>query len=559
MTRTKTAVAYARFSSELQKDRSIDDQVALCENIARQHGYRLVKVYHDRAKSAATMFERDGLLDLMKDTKAAKFDAVICESLDRISRDQEDLAGIHKRLRFREIALITSEGVTTDIHVGVRGIVGSMFLTDLSAKVRRGLNGRVREGKIPGSVTYGYRCVPGKPGEREIDPEQAKIVLRIFNEYASGKSVREIAAGLTRDGIPTPRGGKHWVYQTFMCGRQGGRGMFGNVLYTGKIVWNNSRTVLNPETGRKLKRRTKAEDVIEIDAPHLRIIPQTLFDRVNAMARDRARSMFGGSGKRPGGNPERSVRDSLLRGMLTCGVCGSHMRVAQKARDGSPRVACAVADQTGECSHRKTYTLSVLATTLLDGLKTHLTDPAVLISITRGFHDEMAQSRKAVRVDRDATQRQLNRVNVQLDRYVTAIGETDQPVTILMERIKKLEQERVGLTEKLRLIDAENAGNVVELHPKAISQFAANIETLHAALTTIDDPETAEPFRVAFRNLFETVKVHPTEPREPYELTPFLRISAVTGINLFPPMRSPKEILADQGVACSDLYNSGKP
>src|SRR6202000_376545 len=170
----KRAVVYARFSSDLSKDRSIDDQIALCRDIAERGGYKVTQVYSDRAKSAATMFERDGLLELMKATKLGNFNAVICESLDRISRDQEDLAGIFKRLKFREIKLITGEGETTDIHVGVRGIVGSMFLTDLGNKVRRGHNGRVREGLFPGVVTYGYALVPGKPGERKIHPQHSK-------------------------------------------------------------------------------------------------------------------------------------------------------------------------------------------------------------------------------------------------------------------------------------------------------------------------------------------------------------------------------------------------
>jgi DNA invertase Pin-like site-specific DNA recombinase len=193
VTKLKTAVAYCRFSSDLQKDRSIDDQAVLCERIARQHGYNLLKVYSDRAKSAATMFERDGLLELMKDTKAAKFDAVICESLDRISRDQEDLAGIFKRFKFREIKLITDDGEANDISVGVRGIVGSMFLTDLGNKVKRGHNGRVREGKFPGAVTYGYRRVLGKPGEREIHPEHSKVVLQCSrNMRAAGLRARSL-------------------------------------------------------------------------------------------------------------------------------------------------------------------------------------------------------------------------------------------------------------------------------------------------------------------------------------------------------------------------------
>ena len=94
----KTAAIYARYSSDLQKDRSIDDQVALCKEIALRNGYSVAEIFTDRAKSGASMFERDGLLALMNAAKKRDFQAVISESLSRLSRDQEDTAAIYKRL-----------------------------------------------------------------------------------------------------------------------------------------------------------------------------------------------------------------------------------------------------------------------------------------------------------------------------------------------------------------------------------------------------------------------------------------------------------------------------
>ena len=90
----KKAVAYCRYSTDLQKEVSIEDQIALCEQIAARHGFKIVEVFSDRAKSGASMFERDGLLALMQASKLRKFDAVVTESLSRLSRDQEDTAAI---------------------------------------------------------------------------------------------------------------------------------------------------------------------------------------------------------------------------------------------------------------------------------------------------------------------------------------------------------------------------------------------------------------------------------------------------------------------------------
>jgi site-specific DNA recombinase len=60
----KKAVAYARYSDDLQKDRSIEDQFALCEHIAKRHGYKITQKFCDRAKSGTGMFDRPGLLNL---------------------------------------------------------------------------------------------------------------------------------------------------------------------------------------------------------------------------------------------------------------------------------------------------------------------------------------------------------------------------------------------------------------------------------------------------------------------------------------------------------------
>src|SRR5450755_651223 len=215
----KTAAIYARFSSDMQKDRSIDDQIALCRQYAGREGYRIVSEYAVRAKSGSTLFDRDGLLELMTVAKRRGFNAVIVESLDRLSRDQEDMAGLFKRLNHFEIELLTvNEGLATDDDVGVRGIVSSLYLKDLAAKIKRGQNGLVSEGLFAGAVTYGYSMVPGKPAERAINDEPAKIIRRIFAEYANGSSPRKIAAAFTREAIPAPSGGTEWNYQSLVSG-----------------------------------------------------------------------------------------------------------------------------------------------------------------------------------------------------------------------------------------------------------------------------------------------------------------------------------------------------
>lgn len=549
------AALYARYSSDIQKDRSIEDQFSLCENFATKEGLTVVATFNDRARTSATMFDRDGLLELRRAAERRDFDVVIVENLDRISRDGEDLAGIYKRFTFYGVEIRTvNEGTTTSMHVGIRGLLGSMFLADLGHKVRRGLDGQVREGKFPGTVTYGYRSVPGKPGERVIDDDHAKIVRRIFTEYAAGISPRVIAAGLTNEGIPTPGGARAWNHQSF-CGGHIKHGMIGNKLYIGEIEWNATRTVMNPDTGSRTKRAAPKEDLLTVAAPHLRIVDQPLWEAANRVRYARAKHKFGPEGKTPKLAKVISRHNYLTAGLLRCGTCGGHMIVVMKAVGKYPgrRVACAVASQNGTCEHRKTYDLDTLQSVVIDNMQEKLVGPEMVQEAKREFHRRWAELQKT-RGGAAAIRKQLNRAQVQIDRIVSAIRDSDIPIQELTAQLRPLEAERSGLAERLRLAEAE--GNVVELHPKAMDAFKSNVERLHEALS--GGPVTPVA-KAAFRNLIDSIVVHPTGKRMPYEVDVYGRLGAFSGINLFPENRSAGEILKSEGILNFDNGNPGTP
>jgi site-specific DNA recombinase len=230
-----------------------------------------------------------------------------------------------------------------------------------------------------------------------------------------------------------------------------------------------------------------------------------------------------------GGRTSRN--DYLLAGLLRCGACGGHMRIANTSRGGGGRVACATAHQHGTCSH-STYDLDRLQRAVLDGMRRHLTDPATITEAARAFHAEWAAREKKTRGDAAQTRKQLNRIQMQIDRLVVAIRDSDVPVHDLLPQLKPLDAERAGLMERLRLIEPNN--NVVHLHPNVIEAYSLNVEKLHAALTL--DSMSAEN-RTAFRNVIDTIVVHPTGKRMAYEFTPYGRLSAIMGVDLFPTAR----------------------
>jgi site-specific DNA recombinase len=150
---------YARYSTDMQNDASIEDQLRVCREYASRQGWIVVDSYSDRAKSGASMV-RPGLQDLIQDAANRRFEAVLAEALDRFSRDQEDIAGIFKRMTYVGVQMATvAEGEVNEMHIGLKGTMNALFLKDLAAKTHRGLRGRVEAGKSGGGNAYGYKVV----------------------------------------------------------------------------------------------------------------------------------------------------------------------------------------------------------------------------------------------------------------------------------------------------------------------------------------------------------------------------------------------------------------
>jgi site-specific DNA recombinase len=129
---------YARYSSDNQRDASIEDQLRICREKAECEKWTVVSTYKDAGISAASMILRPGIQTLLQDAQRQQFDVVLAEALDRISRDQADVATLFKHLRFAGVPIITlAEGEISELHVGLKGTMNALFLKDLAAKTHR--------------------------------------------------------------------------------------------------------------------------------------------------------------------------------------------------------------------------------------------------------------------------------------------------------------------------------------------------------------------------------------------------------------------------------------
>jgi DNA invertase Pin-like site-specific DNA recombinase len=519
----KRAAIYARFSTAHQNESSIDDQLALCRSYAARNGYAVAGEFADRAKSGGSMLGRDGLLDMLARAQRREFDAVIVEALDRISRDMEDLAGLHKRLKFLGVHLVAvHEGRANTILVGLRGLVGQLYREDGAEKVKRGMAGVLRGGRSAGGRCYGYRPVLGRPGELAIIEEEADVVRRIFAAYAAGRSPRDIAGDLNRDGIEPPRG-ERWNASTINGNLTRGHGMLLNPIYSGRIVWNRVSMIRDPDTGRRVSRPNPEGEWQSADAPHLRIIDGDLWDEVQARKAGRSRQS---------GEPLHR-RKRLLSGLLRCGHCGAGMSLSGPHR-GKPRIMCSQAREAGTCTSTKRMPLDVIEQTVIDALRGQLGNPRALAEYVSTFREERRAATATATRDRTQIEKRLAVVAGSIERIVAAVADGVMTGDEAREKLSGLRQERSGLDA--RLADAVREADVIELHPEAVRAYREHLKTLAAVMGDAiadADPDVIE----AFRGLVEGVIVTPGGRYEPPLVEIRGRLAALTGQAIAPAGR----------------------
>ena len=490
----KKAVIYARFSTDLQNERSIEDQITLCRDYTSREEMNVVEVYEDRARSGGSVMGRGGLLRLLDQARQRSFDVVVVEALDRLSRDMEDLAGIHKRLSFLGIEIrAVHEGVVNTVLVGLRGLVGQLYREDNAHKVRRGLAGRIGQGLNAGGRAYGYAPVAGEKGKRTIVEVEAEIVRRIFDEYVAGRTPREIAHDLNNECILPPRG-RSWNASTINGNMQRGTGIIQNELYAGRLVWNKVRMVKDPDTGKRLSRPNPKNDWQTVDMPGLRIVSQELFD--TAQSRKRACGQ-----KHP--NQQRRPRH-MLSGLLRCGACGAGMSTNGKDNSGRIRIRCSAATESGSCHDAKTFYLKTVESAVLAGLENEMRHPQVIAEYVRTYHEERKRLSAKANAKRAHLELRFGELNREIDRLVDAIAKGHGDPAVLGPRSSALNEERKQVALELSVEPAVN--DTISLHPAVLARYKEQLVELQDALSkgiNAGDSEAAE----AIRGLVETVTV----------------------------------------------------
>ena len=518
---------YGRYSSDKQSDTSIADQIRLCRARAEREGWDVVATYHDAALSG-TLKQRPGYVRMVSDALSGRFDHVLAEALDRLNCDLEATARLFKQLSYAGVQLHTlTEGQVSEIHVSIGGLMGELYVKNLADKTRRGLSGRIDAGKSGGGRSFGYDTVGGLDGdgnpitgELKINLHEAAVVRDILQRFASGQGPRAIARDLNRQGVPGP-GGRPWGDTTIRGHAKKGVGLINNELYVGRRIWNRSRWIKNPDTGRRVQRPNPPSEWKIHEVEHLRIVDDELWLAVKRRQQEIVRPRTDPYTTNPLNSNHRPR--FLLSGLLTCGVCGGGYTI--KAKD---RYGCARRGRQGICANDRTVTRHQLERRVLDGLRQSLVTPELVAEFVSEYQAEWNRLQRQRAVEAGKRDRRLSDVKRRLAGILAAIEQGIVTPTT-KERLETLEAEKATL----EAVPADRP--LPAIHPKLSELYRSKVERLEEELA---DPEIAAEAKSLLRSMIKTIVVTPGNRRGEVRLQVHGELAAILAMS----QKSPKSL-----------------
>ena len=404
-----TAVIYARYSSDNQREESIEGQIRECTAYAEKNGITVIKHYIDRAFSAKTD-NRPEFQQMIKDSGKKLFDVVLVWKFDRFARNRFDSANYKMILKKNGVHLIS---VMEPIAEGSQGILVETLLegmaeyysAELSEKVIRGQTENALKGKCTGGIgTIGYKIDDDK--FYHLDPLTAPLVLEAFQRYDNGDKMVEIVNFLNDKGVRNMLGGKmtHSSVNTMLKNRR----------YIGELSFR---------------------DIVVPDAIPV-IVPKDLFDRVQKRLDKNKRAPACG----------KADEEYLLTTKLFCGKCGALM-FGESGTSATGRTyyyyKCANVKRRKGCN-KKTVQKDWLEDLVVRETMKLIQDDAVIDKIVQLVMDVQNQENTTIPL----LEKQLREVNKKLDNLMKAI-EDGLYTRTTKERLEALEIQKDELTAKI--------------------------------------------------------------------------------------------------------------
>lgn len=510
---------YARFSTNLQNDKSNDNQIQELRewlpDLARQLGVEptdliVVLVEQDAAKSGATIFQRAGLHRLRRAAASGEFDILGTETPNRLARKVGEMGLLHDELKYHRVRWFTKTmGEMDPVKAGMMAAVSQQSLEEGKHLTRRGLRGCIEDGRSAGGLSFGYKLdrsrshYDGKRGQEVIvrgvlliDAEQAAVVVRIFRLYVAGLSSKAIAKLLNAEGIRGPRG-RVWRPSTIHGNQQTGVGILNNELYIGRLVHGRREYRMNPQTGLRGKAVMNPESALKVkEVPHLRIIDDALWQAVKARQATTKRAQRAGI--------DKARRPKFLFSKLTkCGVCrgGFTTESRDELRCNNYRAA-----GSSVCTNSRVIKRKEVEHRVFTALQRRFLTKERLGEFTRIYVAETNRIRAQRQTKVADARRELEAIN---RRQMQILGYLNGGFGEVKAWRAEVHQNELRIAELDALLAAAaSEPQPPALHPNMATVFEQKIRTLAAALEH-EDVETREGARSALRGFIDRIVIPP--------------------------------------------------
>lgn len=514
------AAIYARYSSDNQRVESIEDQISACRKFAANNNIEVMEghIYCDAAKSGAR-WDRKELAAMKQAAEDGDFNVLLVDDLSRLARDNYLFLTILAELEYLDIRLISvADGIDTSdeqatLAVQMRGIFNELMLRDLRAKTLRGQLGQKARGFFVGEHTYGFKSIAagetrmGKNGPRpegykmQIDPREAAIVLRIFEEYAAGRSLNLIAATLNEENVVgRQKSKKGWVPS-----------MISRILrrekYIGRWTWNKNEAKKDPKSKRRRpKLKPESEWIVTVDEA-LRIVPQELWDRVQEMAAKRTKSFpkkervrNRGCFSKGHGSREEYLPTHLFGGSLMCGTCGAAIQLV--GGKGGGYYGCGAAIR-GACTNKVKVPRSRLERNVLDAVSGVISQPENVAAVLRKVATELEKQSGDAPEKIHLKEVELEAEERRLANMIEFVAE-GRGTPALAKAMEATEQRVARLGGEVASMRERHA-RVFQVPPPAwIEDRLANLREVLSQKTG--------PSALALRNLLGRIRLDPQQP-----------------------------------------------
>ena len=437
------AVVYARFSSDNQRDESIDAQLRAINEYADKNNIKIVNQFIDSAKSA-TSDKRPAFQEMIKYCEADNtgISMVIVHKLDRFSRDKYDSAMYKQKLKVKGIRVVSvlenlDNSPESLILESVIEGMAQYYSANLAREVAKGQreNG-LRAMHNGGDAPLGYDVTNDK--RYAINKEEAQAVKIIFDMYVNGYSYSNIIDKLNDLGYKTKRGNKF--------GKNSLHGILSNEKYTGVYVFN--KTQRKGINGKRNGHKQKSEDeIIKVEGGMPQIIGKDIFIQAQEMMQKRK--------KAPGSH--KAITLYLLTGIIKCGECG-HAMQGNKRKDkyGNDYISyrCGCRKQKRDCKNKE-IKREYLEEFVLTELEEHVLNDNAIPALSKELNERLKTKSNDNHEMLNNLRNKLDKVNKEIENILTAIMSGIMN-SMLKDKLDELEQVKLNLDLKINELSIES-------------------------------------------------------------------------------------------------------